>query len=83
MLLHYGDLADGSQIARILRTIQPGEVVSWKGSYEYDISMPDGVMQKLLDVTQLADLGWTAKISLREGIASTYRDFLSQSLSEI
>jgi GDP-L-fucose synthase len=60
-----------------------GEVVGWQGTYEFDTSMPDGVMQKLLDVQLLADLGWSARIPLREGIAATYRNFLSESPSEI
>ena len=48
-----------------------GEVVGFTGETEWDISKPDGTPQKLLDVTKLADAGWTAKISLADGLAST------------
>lgn len=41
--------------------------------------MPDGTPRKLLDVTRLSALGWKARISLAEGLASTYQNFLAES----
>ena len=32
--------------------------------------------RKLLDVSKLAELGWTAGVDLREGLGRTYRSFL-------
>ena len=37
----------------------------------WDTSKPDGTPRKLLDVSRLRDLGWSARIPLREGIAAT------------
>jgi GDP-L-fucose synthase len=48
------------------------EVVGFKGELEFDPSAPDGTPRKLLDVSRLNDLGWKARIPLKEGIASTY-----------
>jgi GDP-L-fucose synthase len=45
--------------------------VGYKGETSWDVSKPDGTPQKLLDVSRLAASGWTARIGLREGIAST------------
>jgi GDP-L-fucose synthase len=53
------------------------EAVGYEGQTLWDASMPDGTPQKLLDVSHLAQLGWTAKIGLEEGVGSTvawYRD---------
>jgi len=50
----------------------------YKGRIVWDPSKPDGTPRKLLDVARLTDLGWKAKIGLREGIASTYQAFLSE-----
>jgi GDP-L-fucose synthase len=42
----------------------------------FDASKPDGTPKKLLDVSRLHALGWRHRISLREGIESSYRWFL-------
>jgi len=52
------------------------DVVGFTGTLEFDKTKPDGTPRKLLDVTRLTKLGWQAKISLREGIKSTYEWFL-------
>jgi GDP-L-fucose synthase len=49
-----------------------GEVVGFEGEFVFDASRPDGTPRKLLDVSRLADLGWRARISLRDGVAGTY-----------
>ena len=46
-------------------------VVGFEGTTHWDASKPDGTPQKLLDVSKLAAAGWTAKISLTEGLKST------------
>ncbi len=51
------------------------DVVGYQGDIDFDTSMPDGTPRKLLDVGRLTGLGWTARIGLREGIASSYRWF--------
>ena len=48
------------------------DVVGYTGRFVYDTSKPDGTPRKLLDVGQLARLGWTARIDLRAGVGSTY-----------
>jgi GDP-L-fucose synthase len=53
------------------------EVVGYEGEISYDTSKPDGVPRKLLDVSRLAELGWKAKVPLREGVERTYRWFVS------
>jgi len=44
----------------------------------FDASKPDGMPQKLLDVSRLRELGWRPRIDLADGIESTYRWFLDQ-----
>ena len=48
------------------------EIVGFEGEIVFDADKPDGTMQKLLDVSRMAELGWKAKMSLREGIEMTY-----------
>ena len=47
--------------------------VGFTGTTEWDTSKPDGTPQKLLDVSRLAQAGWTSEIGLEAGIASTVR----------
>jgi GDP-L-fucose synthase len=60
-------------IAELAETVR--NVVGYDGRIVYDSSMPDGTPRKLLDVSRLRALGWSPKISLQEGVASTYAWF--------
>ena len=63
---------------------QIAAVVGFEGTIEWDTSKPDGTPKKQLDVARLTSLGWKARISLVEGLASTVsafcQDFASQTL---
>jgi GDP-L-fucose synthase len=51
--------------------------VGYTAETAWHTTKPDGTPQKLLDVSKLAQAGWTSKINLREGIERTvawYRD---------
>jgi GDP-L-fucose synthase len=61
-----------AEFAKLVR-----DVVGYAGDIVFDTARPDGAPQKLLDVSRLAKLGWTARIALRDGIAAAYRDFLN------
>jgi len=52
------------------------ETVGYEGELVQDASKPDGTPRKLLDVSRLNDLGWTATTALDEGVANTYRWYL-------
>jgi len=62
-------------IAELALTI--GEVVGFQGTIGFDHSKPDGAPRKLLDVTHLEALGWTANRSLRDGLRQTYDWFVN------
>ena len=47
------------------------DAVGFVGATNWDTSKPDGSPQKLLDVSKLAQAGWTSRIGLQEGIRST------------
>ncbi|MDB6092919.1 MAG: fcl [Verrucomicrobia bacterium] len=54
------------------------EVVGFRGQITWDATKPDGTPRKLLDVSKLVSLGWTARTPLRAGIARTYENFLAE-----
>ena len=49
--------------------------VGYEGSIAWDPSKPDGTPRKLLDVSKMNALGWTANTSLDEGIREVYQEF--------
>jgi len=51
------------------------KTVGFDGALDYDRSKPDGTLRKLLNVDAMAKLGWTARIDLEAGLASTYDAF--------
>jgi len=53
------------------------EVVGYRGGFRFDASKPDGAPRKLLDTRKLETLGWSARISLRDGIAHAYDWYLN------
>lgn len=61
-------------IAELAKII--AEVVGYRGEIVQDTSKPDGTPRKLVDSTRLHNLGWTSKISLREGITDAYQWYL-------
>ena len=80
---HYEDslalnvgVGDDVTIRELVETVC--DVVGFEGELVFDTSKPDGTPRKLLDVGRLADLGWRAKIGLRDGITDTYRWYLEQ-----
>lgn len=52
------------------------EVVGFQGQLVWDSSKPDGTPRKLMDNSKLAGLGWTPKISLKDGLVGTYNWYL-------
>ena len=48
------------------------EVVGFEGAVRRDSTKPDGTPRKLMDSSRLLGMGWAPKITLRDGIASTY-----------
>jgi GDP-L-fucose synthase len=57
---------------------QVAQAVGYGGRIEWDASKPDGTPRKLLDVSRLASLGWTSRISLEDGLRSTVEEFIQQ-----
>jgi GDP-L-fucose synthase len=68
----WGEDVTIAELAALVR-----DIVGFEGGIELDRSKPDGTPRKLMDVGKINGLGWKAKISLADGIKSTYRWFLA------
>jgi GDP-L-fucose synthase len=48
------------------------KVAGWQGRLVYDPTRPDGMPRKVMDVSRLTRLGWTAKVPVEEGFRGAY-----------
>ena len=73
-LLNIGVGSDISiaDLARLVLRTEGAEM-----TLEFDASKPDGTPRKLLDVSRLTALGWTARTGLEEGLREAYRSYLA------
>lgn len=60
-----------SELASLIK-----DIVGYTGNIKYDTTKPDGMPQKLMDVSRAASLGWKAKTSLKEGISMIYQNYV-------
>ena len=85
----YGELLalDGPPLVNIgcgqdqtIRTMAEivAKTVGFAGQLTFDVSKPDGTPRKLLDVSRMTRLGWSAKIPLEAGLADAYADFVKR-----
>ena len=52
------------------------EEVGYEGNLEFDNTKPDGTPRKLMDTNKINRLGWSFRISLKDGISKTINEFL-------
>jgi GDP-L-fucose synthase len=52
--------------------------VGFEGEIEWDLSKPDGTPRKLLDISRISKIGWSATLPLASGIQATYAWFKNQ-----
>jgi GDP-L-fucose synthase len=57
------------------------DAVGFRGTLNWDATKPDGTPRKLLDVSLLKALGWSATISLEEGLRATVNDYVQRQSS--
>ena len=57
-------------------------ISGWNGDIIFDSSYPDGVPRKVMDITNLKNLGWTAPTKLESGIKKAY-DWYVNNLSTV
>jgi len=83
MMRRYSDephlnVGTGSDITIRELAEQVAKVAGWKGTFVYDRSKPDGMPRKVMDVSKLAGLGWTARTPFEEGMRRSYQCYVVQ-----
>jgi GDP-L-fucose synthase len=83
LMKHYSDarfvnIGSGEEITIADFAGLVAEVVGYRGQINFDLSRPDGMPRKRLDISKLTMLGWCPKIPLRDGLRQMYADFLAR-----
>ncbi len=58
-------------------------VVGWSGTFTFDTSKPDGTPRKVMDVTRLRDLGWSASTDFETGLKQAYNWYNSNVAEQV
>src|SRR5262245_2195435 len=74
------NVAGGEEVTIAALAERIAGMVGYQGELRYDRSKPDGMPRKVLDGSQLRNLGWRPSVTLEEGLNRTYRWFLEQGL---
>lgn len=81
LMNHYNDdeivnigVGEDVTIRELAETIKT--VVGFEGELTFDTSKPDGTPRKLVDTSKINELGWSAKVELREGVKRAYDWYL-------
>ncbi len=53
------------------------KITDFNGEIKYDLTKPDGVYRKVMDVSRMLDLGWKPKVSLEAGLKMSYDWFVA------
>ena len=74
-MLSHINVGTGVDISILDLAKMVAKVTGYQGKISNDPSKPDGTMKKLMDVSRLAEMGWTARVPLEEGVQGTYEWF--------
>jgi GDP-L-fucose synthase len=77
LMKHYSGAAHinlGTGVEHSIRQLAEAitKAAGWEGQFTFDTTKPDGMPRKVMDVSRLADLGWTAQTKFEDGIKAAY-----------
>ena len=81
LMKHYSDMAHinvgtGKEMTIRELATRIAKVADWHGQFTYDVSKPDGTPRKVMNVSRMSAMGWSAKTPFDEAMSLTYRAYL-------
>jgi GDP-L-fucose synthase len=77
-MLSHINVGFGEDVTIAELAVLVARTVGFTGRIDYDITKPDGAPRKLLDSSCINQLGWSAAVSLKDGLELAYKDFLER-----
>ena len=78
-MLSHINVGSGTELSILELAHKVAAITGYKGRIVTDPSKPDGSPRKLMDVSRLTQMGWSAQIGLDQGLEETYQWFLANS----
>ena len=78
-MLSHINVGSGTDISILELAQKVAAITGYKGRIVTDPTKPDGTLRKLMDVSRLTQMGWSAQIGLDQGLSETYQWFLANS----
>ena len=75
-MLSHINVGTGTDVSIMELAQMVARVTGFEGRITNDPSKPDGTLRKLMDVSRLADMGWSASVDLEKGLQQTYGWFI-------
>ncbi len=72
------NIGSGVEISILSLAELIADVVGYDAKLTFDTDKPDGTSRKLMDSSRLQELGWNGARSLRDGLSSTYQEWLKE-----
>jgi len=72
------NIGSGVEISILSLAEMIADVVGYDAKLTFDVNKPDGTPRKLMDSSRLQKLGWNGARSLRDGLSSTYQEWLNE-----
>jgi GDP-L-fucose synthase len=73
--LEHVNVGTGKEMTIRELAMRIARIADWSGQYTYDTSKPDGTPRKVMDVSRLNAMGWSAKTSFDDGMRKTWQDY--------
>jgi len=71
------NIGTGADITILQLAQAVAKVAGWQGEFTFDTSKPDGTPRKVMDVSRMAGLGWTAPTDFEIGIKAAYDGYVA------
>jgi GDP-L-fucose synthase len=86
VMKHYSDeiflnVGTGHDISILELAQSISKTIGWQGTFTFNASKPDGMPRKVMDVSRLRNLGWSAKTDFDSGMKIAYEWYRAHSLS--
>ena len=76
-MLSHINVGTGQDISIAELAAMIADVTGFEGTIRYDATKANGTMRKLMDVSRLSRMGWSARLELAEGLRQTYAWFVA------